>query len=297
MDRKEFGKLIAALRQDMEWTQFNLAEYAGVDLAVISQIERGAKKHFEPDLLVKLANTFHLTTLERREFFFAATGISADKIVRQPSAALATDTQNADKTLAKMTQLVSQLRVPAFLLDVYSDVLAVNIMAAAFFQIPASMFETAATTPGGYNAMRVMFSKELATRSRITENWDGYALGTMRFFREVSLRYRARPYFQYLIKAFRNPAEYPLFDRYWKLVSSVEQDREANVDLFSYGHIEFGHLNYATATTVSLTLYGELLLNQYLPTDDHTSHIFEQLSAQCGQGVLRLAPWPQKTML
>ena len=296
MDRKEFGKLIAALRQDMEWTQFNLAEYADIDLAVISQIERGAKKHFEPGLLVKLANIFHLTTLERREFFFAATGVSAEQVVRQPSAALATDTQNADKTLTKMTHLVEQLRVPAFLLDVYSDVLAVNVMAAAFFQIPVSMFETAESTPGGYNAMRVMFSKELTTRSRITEYWDEYAVRSMRFFREVSLRYRAKPYFQYLVKAFRNPAEYPLFDRYWKLVSSVEQDREANVDLFSYSHADFGRLNYATATTVSLTLYGELLLNQYLPIDDHTSRIFEQLSAQCGQGVLRLAPWPDKPM-
>lgn len=96
------------------------------------------------------------------------------------------------------------------------------------------------------------------------------------------------------MKAFRNPVEYPLFDRFWKLASSVEQDREANVDLFSYTHVDFGRLNYATATTVSLTPYGELLLNQYLPLDDPTSRVFEQLSAQCGQGAIRLAPWPVK---
>ncbi len=294
MDRKDFGKLVSALRQDMEWTQFNLAEYADIDLAVISQIERGAKKHFEPELLVKLANTFHLTTLERKEFFFASTGIQPSKIVRQPSAALATDTLDADRSLTKMANLVGQLRVPAFLLDVYSDVLAINQIAAAFFQIPQAMFETADSTVGGYNAIRLVFGKDLAARSRITENWDEYALRTMRFFREVSLRYRARPYFQSLMKAFRNPVEYPLFDRFWKLASSVEQDREANVDLFSYTHIDFGRLNYATATTVSLTPYGELLLNQYLPLDDPTSRVFEQLSAQCGQGAIRLAPWPVK---
>lgn len=296
MDKKEFGKLVAALRQDMEWTQFNLSEYSGVDLAVISQIERGAKKHTEPELLVNLANTFQLTTLERREFFFAATGINASQIVRQPSAAVMTDTTDANKALSKMVQLVGQLRVPAFLVDVYSDVLAINLIGTAFFQVPPSLIETAQGTPGGYSAMRMMFSKELATRSHISENWDEYALGSMRFFREVSLRYRARPYFQYLIKAFRNPTEYPLFDRYWKLVSSVEQDREANVDIFNYVHSDFGHLHYATATTVSLTPYGELLLNQYLPLDDHTSQIFDQLSANFGQGVIRLAPWPVKQM-
>ncbi len=294
MDRKDFGKLVSALRQDMEWTQFNLAEYADIDLAVISQIERGAKKHFEPELLVKLANAFHLTTLERKEFFFASTGIQPNKIVRQPSAALVTDTLDADKSLTKMVDLVGQLRVPAFLLDVYSDVLAINQITAAFFHIPQFMFETADYTVGGYNAIRLVFGKELAARSKITENWDGYALRTMRFFREVSLRYRARPYFQRLMKAFRSPVEYPLFDRYWKLASSVEQDREANVDLFSYTHVDYGRLNYATATTVSLTPYGELLLNQYLPLDDPTSRVFDQLSAQCGQGAIRLAPWPVK---
>lgn len=294
MDRKDFGKLVSALRQDMEWTQFNLAEYADIDLAVISQIERGAKKHFEPELLVKLANAFHLTTLERKEFFFASTGIHPSQAVRQPSAALATDTLDADKSLTKMTNLVGQLRVPAFLLDVYSDVLAINQIAVTFFQIPQVMFETADFTVGGYNAIRLVFGKDLAARSKIMENWDEYALRTMRFFREVSLRYRARPYFQSLMKAFRNPVEYPLFGRYWKLVSSVEQDRESNVDLFSYTHSDFGHLNYATATTVSLTPYGELLLNQYLPLDDPTSRVFDQLSAQCGQGAIRLAPWPVK---
>lgn len=296
MERKEFGRLVATLRQDMDWTQAQFASVAQVEEPLISQIERGAKKYFEPDLLFRLANSFHLTTLERREFFQASTGISEKQVLRQPSAALATDTASTEKVLAKMIRLVADLRVPAFLLDVYSDVVAFNHMALAFFQAPPEMLETAHLVPGGYNAVRLMFSKDLVARSRILQGWDEYALSTMRFFREVSLRYRARPYFQYLIKSFRNPAEYPLFDRYWKLVSSVEQDREANVDRFSYEHVDFGRLNYATATTVSLTLHGELLLNQYLPLDDHTTQVFDQLYARFGLGVTRLAPWPVKPM-
>ena len=51
MNRKEFGQLLAALRQDLDWTQFHLSEYADIDEAVISQIERGVKKFFEPELL------------------------------------------------------------------------------------------------------------------------------------------------------------------------------------------------------------------------------------------------------
>ena len=296
MERKEFGRLFFTLRQDMGWTQSQLARIADVDEPLISQIERGNKKFFEPELLFRLANSFHLTTLERREFFLASTGISQKQVLRQPSAALATDTVNADKVLAKMISLAEELRVPAFLADVYSDVVAINNAALAFFQVPPEMMESAHLVPGGFNAIRLMFSKDLAARSRIVENWDEYAIGSMRFFREMSLRYRAKPYFQYLMTAFRDQTEYPLFDRYWKLISSSEKDREANVDRFSYTHLDFGRITYATATTISLTAHGELLLNQYLPLDEHTSDVFNSLFAQYGQGVTRLAPWPVKLM-
>ncbi|MEW6405572.1 MAG: helix-turn-helix domain-containing protein [Chloroflexota bacterium] len=297
MDRKEFGKLVATLRQDMDWTQFQLAEYADLDVAVVSQIERGVKKYFEPDMLFRLANVFHLTTWERREFFLASSGVTEGQIVRQPSAALATDTVNAQKALSKMVELVAQLRVPAFLLDVYSDVLAINYVAVAFFQIPPEMLATVDKIPGGYNAIRLMFGKDLVARSRITDGWEHYAIQTMRFFREASLRYRAKPYFKYLLKAFRNPAEYPLFDRYWKLVSSIEDDREMNIDLFTYTHLDFGRLSYATATTTSITSFGELLLNQYMPLNDQTKDFFNELTSKCGQGALPLSPWPEKKMV
>jgi len=97
MRRKEFGELVAALRQDLGWTQFQLAEYANVDVAVISQTERGVKKFFEPQLLFQLGNVFQLTTMERREFLLAASGLDQREMVRQPSAAMATDVFNAPR--------------------------------------------------------------------------------------------------------------------------------------------------------------------------------------------------------
>ena len=298
MDRKEFGKLLSMLRQDMDLTQFQLAEYAQLDEAVISQMERGVKKYFEPELLIKLANSFHLTTIERREFFLAASGIANGQIVRQPSAALMTDTINSEKVLARMVQIIEQLNIPAFIMDVYADVLAVNNSAFTFFNTPLDLVASASSIAGGFNTVRMMFGKELYMRSRITENWDHYAVGSMRFVRENSLRYRAKPYFQYLMKSFRNPVEYPLFNRYWKLVSSFEQDRESNVDVFSYTHDEYGPLRYATSTTVSITPHGELFLNQYLPLDDHTRRLFEDILKKSGMGVLApLASWPEKKMI
>ena len=295
MDRKEFGILVSHLRQDLNLTQFDLAENANIDIAVISQIERGVKKHLDSELLFQLANSFHLTTIERREFFLAACGLDETRIIRQPTAALATDTTNAEKVLSKMVNIIEKLSIPAFVMDVYSDVVAINYIAAAFFQVTPDILEIAPKIPGGYSTVRMMFGKDLHLRSKILENWDQYAVGSMRFVRENSFRYRAKPYFQYLMKAFKDRNEFPLFERYWRMVSSFEQDREANVDIFSYTHADFGPLNYATATTVSITPYGELFLNQYLPLDDSTRALFAALEQKTGRGaVSKLAPWPEK---
>ncbi len=295
MNRKEFGQLLAALRQDLDWTQFQLAEFAETDEAVISQIERGVKKYFEPELLFRLANALQLTTLERREFLLASSGLDQHQVVRQPSAAMSTDVFNARKTLDKMVKLTGQIRLPAFLTDVYNDVLAANQILLSFFKIPPSILEDAANVPGGYNTTRFNFGKELLARNHVLDNWENYALNSMSAFRENSLRYRAQPYFKYLMKNFRNPIEYPFFDRYWKMVSSLQQDNESSQDEFSYQHNEFGEVKYVSSSIISITSYGELFSVQYLPLDERTSQTFEQIAVEAGQGVMGFAPWPMKT--
>src|SRR6187402_2242358 len=119
MNRKDFGQLLATLRQDLDWRQSQLAEYANVDEAVVSQIERGVKKYFEPELLFCLANALQLTTLERREFFLAASGLEQNQIVRQRTMATNTDVFNVRKVLDKMVNLTGQVRLPAFVMDAY----------------------------------------------------------------------------------------------------------------------------------------------------------------------------------
>lgn len=296
MNRKQFGELVAALRQDLGWTQFQLAETANVDVAVVSQTERGVKKYFEPELLFSLANAFQLTTLERREFVLAASGLDQKQIVRQPSASMATDVFNIRRVLDKMVELTGQVRLPAFLGDVYGDVIAANNIILSFFKLPPEFIKQADRIPAGYSTVRFNFGKDLVARSHIVDNWDRYALYSMRTFRENSLRYRAQPYFKYLMKIFRNQHEYPLFERYWKMVSSNEQDKEITTDHFSYPHQEFGEIRYISSSTVSITSFGELYLIQYLPLDQNTSQVFEQLAQEAGQGVTTFAPWPEKRM-
>lgn len=296
MKRRQFGELVAALRQDLGWTQFQLAEYAELDDAVVSQMERGVKRHFEPELLFNLMNAFQLTTLERREFLLAASGLDQKEIVRQPSAVVVTDAFDVRKTLDKMIELTGQVRLPAFLWDVYGDIIAANHVILSFFNIPPEFVEKAGETPAGYNISRFSFGKDLVARSTVIGNWDQFALNSMRAFRENSLRYRAQPYFKYLMKLFRNQNEYPLFDRYWKMVSSSEQDKEVDTDFYSYQHSEFGEVKYMSSSIVSITSFGELYLVQYLPLDAGTSQLFEQLAQKAGQGANTFAPWPEKPM-
>jgi transcriptional regulator with XRE-family HTH domain len=296
MNRRDFGELVAALRTDLGWTQFELAEYSGIDMAVVSQIERGVKKFFEPELLVCLANTFQLTTLERREFILAASGLDEKQSVRQPSTGVKTDVFNVKKILEKMIHLTGEIRLPAFLCDAFSDVLAANNMMLAFYNVPASMIVNAAQVPAGYNTTRLNFGRESLARAVVSTGWESYALKSMSSFRENSLQYRAKPYFKYLMKTFRNPGEYPYFDRFWKLVSSTEQDKEVNIDQFSYEHAEFGLLKYTASTTIAVTSFGNLFLTQNLPLDQHTEYVFNQLKSQAGLGVSQFASWPEKAM-
>lgn len=296
MDRKGFGELVAALRTDLGWTQFELAEYSGLDIAVVSQIERGVKKFFEPKLLVCLANAFQLTTLERREFIYAASGLNEKQSVRQPSTGMVTDVFNATRILERMVRVTGETRLPAFMCDVYSDVIAANNIMLALYAVPAALIETAAKIPGGYNTTRLNFGQDSVARVHVTDNWESYALQTMRSFRENSLQYRAKPYFKYLMKAFRNPVEYPFFNHFWRLVSATEQDKEVNLDKFSYVHNKFGLLNYMTSTTIAITSFGNLLLIQNLPLDEHTEDVFNQLKLKAGLGVVRFASWPDKPM-
>lgn len=119
----------------------------------------------------------------------------------------------------------------------------------------------------------------------------------MSSFREQTLRYRAEPYFKYLLRSFRNPEQYPLFDRYWRMVSSVETDQESDFQQFSYEHDTFGHLEYVAAGIVSVTRNDELIQIHYLPMNENTKTVFDRLAQENGQGALRLAPWPAKKMV
>jgi hypothetical protein len=234
--------------------------------------------------------------MERRELLLAASGLDDRQMVRQPSSQVKTDVFHPQEVLGKLMHLTGQLRLPVYVMDSYGDVIAANFIVMSLFQISQEWASKGRDLPGGYNMIRVTFGEDLVTRNMVAENWDAYAVNSMRGFREISLRYRAKPYFKYLMKAFRNPSHFPLFARYWKMVSSLEPDKESNTDLFNYQHSQYGPQRYLATSSVTATPYGELYLVQYLPADQHTSEVFEGLAREHGPDVAAFAPWPEKVI-
>jgi len=138
MNRTDFGKLIAALRKEQfdpvagkPWTQQMLAQRTGLLPRTIGEIERGQKAIMDADTLLRLAQAFRLTTLERREFFAAATSVAAADVAR--------DTCDAERIFQELWETMQQLYLPAVLHDAYFDLLAVNTLYRGFHNLPAKL--------------------------------------------------------------------------------------------------------------------------------------------------------------
>jgi transcriptional regulator with XRE-family HTH domain len=297
MDREDFGELIAALREELGWTQAQLAERAGVDSPTISSIERGTKKHFDPALLSDLAGALNLTRAERRQFFLAASGLDEKQMMRPSNGYSPDQTYDSARQLAQLVQVVARLRIPCFLVDVYHDVVAANALIVELFRLPVEGVEELRKIPGGLTVIRLIHGQERRLFATAGEQWEAFAINNMRVFRENSLRYRARPYFKYLMREFRDPKKYPSFQRYWRLASTLGEEAESRINEYLYTHPEHGGLSYHVYSSLDTTPHGELYLYQLVPTDEHTTEVFEDLAHRFGTRAHRMAPWPEKIMV
>jgi transcriptional regulator with XRE-family HTH domain len=296
MNRKEFGQLIASLRQDLGLTQAQLAELVDLENATLSNIERGAKRHIEPDSLYRLANALHLTSLERREFFLAACGLEQEKVVRQPGPNSRTKVFDAKKVLADLFGLMRQVYLPMNLGDCYGDLIAVNRALLDVVQIDADSLKAMSQVTGGFNNLHYVYGTMLGKKT-FGNDFSQSALSAIRSFREGSLRYRSKPRYRELMQEFRDPRRYPLFERYWRRVSTLDEDKETAGDPIQSQHPKYGTLSLMISSQVTITPYGELFLSYFLPMDAHTAAGLVSLIAETGQDVIQLLDWPEKNVL
>jgi hypothetical protein len=116
----------------------------------------------------------------------------------------------------------------------------------------------------------------------------------MCLFRERSLPYRAKPYFKFLMREFRNSRKYPSFQRHWRLASTLPEDQARRPIEYSHLHPSLGQLTYHIFSATTNTPFGDLYLSHLTPADPHTAEAFRQVAERTEPRAVRMASWPEK---
>ena len=293
MNRFEFGILVASLRNDLHWTQKTLSEKSGVDISVISNIERGERRTLLKDNIhMKLAQGFRLTSLESLEFMLAASSVAEDEKLRTKRGH-PKDKFDAAAFLKEAGGQIARIKLPVFITDSFCDALLANRCARNFHNIPPVMIQSAGATIGGYNLMRFIFDANSGFPAVIhNDDLERKALVNVRYFRRRTLRVRHKPYFARLLNELLDNKKYPSFERCWRKVLFEEFDdlslpietvREDDANSF-----------LSIDTLYAATPFGELYMHTLLPLNQKTSDLMEGLSKSSGEGYELFAAFPDE---
>lgn len=292
MNRFEFGRLVASLRDDYHWTQADLARRSGVDISIISNIERGERKTLiKDDILTNLADGFRLTSFEKMEFIFAASGVTEVEKVR-PKKEFHTKAflKDAGYKIARITQ-------PCFITDAFCDVILANRCVIDFYNIPSSLLENAQNTIGGFNEIRYVFHSDSNFPAIIGEDsLERLLLVNARYFRRRTLRVRCKPYFMQLKEEFSDPGKYPSFERCWSKILFEEFD-DFSFPVELPPNEDYEHSFISTDSLFALTPYGELYIHQLIPLNQKTANRMNKISQKVGEGYEFFANFPDKKKL
>ncbi len=302
MNRKEFGKLIAALRrehlvldvQDNYWKPWTRQQFVDecqklnsgfmLDTEALSNIENGRRAILSPEILSLMANVLQLTSGERKEFFLAATGLDEKDVYPQYD-----DTQ---KTLETLLATMEKIQAPAFIADQYWDILAVNQAIMNVYDMKMENFiEINAPAITKFNMMRILFSPEFDEQKELLgDKWEKFALNSAILFRSSSLRYRATEYFQVLYPAL---CEFDDFRVYIQRNIKPKDDYLVDNMFINLDNPKYGSIQTISTSLIAATPFGELQLSTFTPLGQESAKIF---TAMCKKGnpVFTLLPnWPE----
>ncbi len=287
MRRSEFGKLIAALRQEhldeygKPWTQQHLGQKTGLGKITIGKIERGQRGYIEEDTLLRLAEALQLTSGERQAFFEAASGVSSEQIVRmenEPRAAI-----------ARLMRIIEQLSLPAFVVDAYYDLVAFNLLLGGLYGFTEtearSLFEQ--YNERNFNMLTLFFSPifEEKVQTKMGSRWQDVVYRNVMHFRTTSLPYRHKPYFQHLLAEL---GQYPQFRQCWQTVYFQEKDYFMQGDYFPLQSPTGEALQFITPLSKVITQQGLFHLFVYVPISGNARKMVNDLAAQMKPTVFSL---------
>ena len=287
MDRKSFGKLVASLRKELfdeagnRLTQANLAQKAAtlnpqtpLNEIIIGKIERGERAILDDQTLLSLADALELLVGERREFFLAATGL-------------------AEAILDPAKQMLADIQLPAFLVDTYLDVIAVNGPLIQLFDVSKTVLIEASRPSVNVNLLHFLFSEafEQQRKAMQREQWDYLAVGSVMYFRRMTLPYRMTDYFEHLmgeLRCFRD------FRWYWEQIFYEEQRYFVGGESYQMRLPLGERFSYLTAPLITLTPFGNLEINTFVPRNWETAVFFHHLAQKKLSATQQLSTWPYK---
>jgi hypothetical protein len=299
MDRKQFGKLVAALRKEQydengdRFTQAKLAEaileqdpQTPLNEIIIGKIERGERTILDEQTLLNLADVLNLTVGERRVFFMLATGLDHPQIYPVE--------EGGTEILATVLEMLGDIRLPALLLDRYLDVVAVNGLLLKLYQMSQIDLSRTIGSPGGTNLLDFIFSTAFAgAREQMAPQvWHRFAVGNVIYFRRMTLPYRMTEYFGKLFAHLRKNREFRWF---WEQVFYEEKLYFVGGESFQMGSSLAGRFRFLTTPLVTHTPYGNLEILTHIPLDGETAAAFHEMSTQVPAQSLQLTTWPEKS--
>ncbi len=288
MNLAEFGLLIKTLRQNSidqwgnPWTRESLSKAVHLSPDQLGRLERGDRKYLDTQTLKLLADSFNLTNLERKEFFYAALGLSDEELFSQ---------EDSISQLKNLLAETDNLQVPIMLLDAYADIVAANNATLNLFMMTPELLDYTRQIPAGQNLLNLVYAPAFGAREILGPFWRKLATIEILLFRRSTLRYRHTAYFKYLFKILLKEKQ---FDIDWYFCQRYADRYDITYVHFTYEHPRFGPLSYVATETIISTRKGELYLLIYNPVDDRTTSVFKGLKRSNGNRVYRFAPWPEK---
>lgn len=288
MNHSDFGLIVKALRktsfdrQGNRWTRKNLSRAIHLTEDQLGRLERGDRKYLDNRTLILLADSFNLSDLERQEFFYASLGLNDEKLFGP---------EEPEAQLAHLLTVMENLQVPAFIKDVYADIVAANKGFFDLYQMTPAFIDQIGQQPAGANQIRLAYSSTFGLKAIIGPSWREASIMALLEFRRSTLRWRHTKYFQFLFKTLLKEKKFELD---WYSSHRLVNYRDLTYESFKYRHPFFGPLSYMATETTVKTKQGDLTLIMYNPTTRPTISVFEELFNFKGDNVRRLAGWPEK---
>ncbi len=286
----EFGLLVKTLRNNSvdeygnRWTRESLSEAIHLTPNQLGRLERGDRKYLDTQTLQLLAKCLNLTNHEQKEFLFASVGLTDKELFNQ---------EEPQVQLNNLVTLMGNIQIPAFVIDAYGDIVAVNSPILNLFLITPDLIDYAKSIPAGLNHMNFVYSSDLGFKHIIGPRWRQIARTQILLFRRSSLRYRHTDYFNYIFKILQREKQ---FDIDWYSSHRDPEQFDAAYQRFEYDHPRYGPLCYVATETIINTKKGDLSLILYNPADAATNSVFDKLKGT-NNNVRRLASWPEKKMV